>query len=235
MNRLLAELGESKVAVRSDYILPGSQETASPNRDVSEEYPLGEVIAEAGESKTGLVVFWTEEQVEVVVPPLPLRVEIHAPGAHTAPLLELLDTEYGFGIVLLRLGRYAVGVLRGDKLVASKSDTRYVKSRHRKGGSSAGRFARSRERLIRELYDKCCEVARSVFQPHQDSIDYVLLGGERHTLNAFRKRCRYVQDFGDKVLDRVLEVDRPGRRALETIGGEVWKSRVITLERERTN
>ena len=118
------------------------------------------------------------------------------------PILDVLDSRPVVGIVLLRLGRYAVAVLRGNRLLATKTDTRYVKNRHRKGGSSQRRFERSRERLVRELYDTTCRMTRSVFEPHLREIDYVMLGGERGTLNGFVKRCRLMQDLEPKTLSR---------------------------------
>ena len=123
------------------------------------------------------------------------------------------------------MGRYAVAVLRGDELIATKTDSRYVKSRHRAGGSSQRRFMRSRDRLIRELYDKTCQVARALFEPRIRELDYVLLGGERNTLNGFAKRCRTMQDLKPKTLTRLLPVDTPNQRALKTIPREIWKSR----------
>lgn len=231
LRSFLSEITESGDRWRSDYLPKGTdlrgQTTASETGCV----PLSDVVPLTGLEGTGLAVFRTDGCAVVIIPPFPLGATFHSDGVEAEPLLRMLDTEHNIGIVLLRLGRYAVGVLQGDTLVASKSATRYVKNRHRKGGSSAGRFARSRERLIRELFDKCCEVTRSVFAEHEDSIDYVLLGGEKHTLNGFRKRCAYLRGFGETVLERVLDVDRPGKQALEMIGPQVWKSRVVTLER----
>ena len=231
LRRLLADLSARPDAFRSDYLPPGAV-VGTPQTGAEAAFvSLDEVVAEAGRPATGLAVFRSAGCAVAVAPPFPPDAAHGAEGIDAAPLLRMLDTEYRIGIVLLRLGRYAVGVLRGDSLAASKTGSRYVKSRHRKGGSSAGRFARSRERLVRELFDKCCEVTRSVFAPHEKSIDYVLLGGERHTLNAFRKRCGYVREFGDALLERVLEVERPGLRALQDIAPQVWSSGVVTLSR----
>ena len=229
LRAFLAELGERADGFQSDYLPSGRaarREHTVPGNGV---LPLFHVLEAVPKTNTGLAVFRSSERAVAVAPPFPLRSALRSDGVEAGPLLDMLDTEYCVGIVLLRLGRYAVGVVQGDELIASKTGSRYVKSRHRKGGSSAGRFARSRERLVRELYDKCCEVAKSVFAPHEKAIDYVLLGGERHTLNGFRKRCRYISDFGDALLERVLEVERPGQRALDSIGAQVWRSSVVTL------
>ena len=129
------------------------------------------------------------------------------------------------------MGRYAIGVVRGDKLLASKTDTRHVKNRHRAGGSSQRRFMRSRDRLIRELYDEACSVTRRIFEPHLGTIDFVLTGGERQTINGFLKRCEFLEKSNLPVMKRLLAVERPSHKALEGIHREVWKSRVLVFER----
>ena len=200
-----------------DHLLPESEVDRSR---------AAEALAEAGSSDTGVAVFVATERTVAIEPPFPLAVDVRAVGAAPKPVLDVLDLEPVVGIVLLRLGRYAVAVLRGSKLLATKTDTRYVKNRHRKGGSSQRRFERSRERLVRELYDTTCRITRGLFEPYLQDIDHVMLGGERGTLNGFVKRCRLMQDLESKTLSRVLSVDRPNQKALESISYEVWKSRV---------
>lgn len=190
------------------------------------------VVRQVGESDTGLASFWWDTRALVVVPPFPIERDQYSQGADTGPLAELLNKNLLLGIVLLRLGRYAVGVLQDDVLVASKSGSRYVKSRHRAGGSSQRRFERSRERLIRELFDKACQVTADVLTPFDGHIDYLLKGGERHTLDGFIRRCTYLQRMAPVTLRRTLEVHRPGREALEHIQHQVWRSRVLVFTRD---
>ena len=185
-----------------------------------------EALADVGPSDTGVALFVSQGRMVAVQPPFPLAVDVRAEGISSKPILDSLDSEPVVGLVLLRLGRYAVAVLRGDKLLATKTDSRYVKNRHRAGGSSQRRFERSRERLVRELYDTTCRMTRSVFEPYLRDMDHVLLGGERGTLNGFVKRCRLMQDLEPKTLSRLLPVDRPNQKALESISYEMWKSRV---------
>ena len=177
--------------------------------------------------ETGAAVFVGAGRAAAIAPPFPLAVSGARDGVDAGPLRELLASEPMVGVVLLRLGRYAVGVLRGETLVASKTDTRYVKNRHRKGGSSQRRFERSRERLVRELFDKTCDISRQLFAPHANNMDYILLGGERHTLRAFVKRCAHLRRAEGKLLSRALSVQRPNNAALAAISREVWQSRVV--------
>ena len=238
LRRLIDEIAAEGWCERTLYLTPASYRARTGGGKVNPRWvnpsrsddDVIQVVAQTvGESDTGLALFIGERKAVVVCPPFPFEDDMSRSGFVSSPLLRLLDTKYAIGIVMLRLGRYAVGVVRGDKLVASKTAGRYMKNRHRAGGQSQRRFERSRERLIRELYDKTCETARTVFAPRANSIDYILLGGENTTLAGFTERCRLMQDWNDRILARRLAVDTPNRKALDNIAFEAWKSRVYTF------
>ena len=240
---MLAELESAGAFTSTAYLRAESRREGKPPPDLgalagpnarSLRADISEIVRQAPESDTGMVLFLGENAAMAVAPPFPVNEDIFVEGIDIAPLAELLNEDLTVGVVLLRLGRYAVGIVRGDKLLASKSGSRYVKNRHRKGGSSQRRFERSRERLIRELFDKTCQVARQILEPREDRLDYLLLGGERHTIADFEKRCEYIRRSGVEVLRRRLEIDRPGKAALEKIHREVWKSRVYEFSRGAT-
>lgn len=152
------------------------------------------------------------------------------PRWEPSPLLELLAAEYTVGVVLLRLGRFSVAVYQGEKLLSSKTDARYVKGRHRAGGSSAKRFQRIREGQMRLIYDKTCAAARAQLSPYERQMDYVFLGGERQTLNGFLKVCPYLAQFRAKTLGRRLNIRDPKRDTLEEVGRMLFESRVYPVE-----
>ncbi len=222
LRRDLAEIAASADYERSAYLTPPINAAGA---DIGARAAI-EALPDLG---TGAAVFYGSRAAVAIAPPFPIDEELRCDGVDVGPMLDLLSRDVTVGVVLLRLGRYAVGVVENDRLAASKSDTRYVKNRHRKGGSSQRRFARSRERLVRELYDKVCAVTEDVFRPYGDRIEYLLLGGERQTLLAFTKRCAYVERSGIEVLPRRLDVDRPGKAALDSIHRQVWTSRVVRL------
>ena len=237
VRRLLDEIAEDDEEIRTLYLSPGSSVPPFPTllelRSVS-QVQLGwihEVLNAVPESETGAAVFWSDDRAWVVLPPFPIGEDRTTDEVDVSGLTEVYERDVTVGVVLLRMGRYAIGVVRGDKLLASKTDTRHVKSRHRAGGSSQRRFMRSRDRLIRELYDEACTVTRRIFEPYLDSIDCVLTGGERQTINGFLKRCAFLEKSKLPVMKRLLAVDRPSHKALEGIHREVWKSRVLVFER----
>src|SRR6266511_5742869 len=82
----------------------------------------------------------TPDGVIVVRPAFGLPHEAEYEQVELAPLLDALAEDHVVGVLLASLGGYAVGVFEGERLVASKVGSRFVKGRHRKGGSSANRF-----------------------------------------------------------------------------------------------
>ena len=236
-NGVLGLLGDLEAEGCAASVYVSAQTLAS--RDFSHLLPESEdersyvsaALEESIGSDTGAAVFVSSQRIVAIRPPIPLGTDVRAAGTHTDELRRLLNSEPVIGVVLLRLGRYAVGVLKGESLVATKTDSRYMKNRHRAGGQSQRRFERSRERLIRELYDKTSEVARAVFTPYLGEMDYVLLGGERGTLNGFVKRCPLMKrELKSKTLARRLPVAQPNQKALKSMSREVWKSGVTFFD-----
>ena len=228
--RLLAMLDEMARAGRvraTLYLTPGA---ATPDTFAAAA-DVREAVRALGDPDTGVAVFWEPDSITAVAPPFPIGETAVADGLDAGPLAALLGRRLRVAVVMIRLGRYAVGVLDGDALVASKTDTRYVKSRHRKGGSSQRRFERSRERLVRELYDKTCAVASDILRPFADRLDHVLLGGEKQTVGGLLRRCDALRRLEPITLQRRLNVRKPGQVALEGVHAEVWSSRVVVLDR----
>jgi hypothetical protein len=240
--RLKKLLADEKTAARyskSLYLTPASCEAAlTEKRDgllkggVRQDHAEAVVLAKPGE--TGLCLFEGDGRHLAVVPPFPITADYEAEAFEPGPLIDLLSKDRKVLVVLARLGRYSVGMLNGDRVILSKSGTRHVKNRHRKGGSSQRRFERSRERLMREYFDKVCVEARRLIegQPGQGkNIEYVLYGGEAGTIRGLRERCDFVEKLRTPTLARLLAVDRPGHKAMQTMGAEVYSSATLELKR----
>lgn len=230
--RLLDEAAGADWVCRTIYLTADAAAQVEAGRGAraagADDEALRLAVDAAGQTDTGLALFLGKRRAIAICPPFPLSVDARRDGMDAAPLIRLLRAEFVVGVVLLRLGRYAIGVVRGERLLASKTSARYVKNRHRAGGQSQRRFERSRERLVRELYDKTCETAQTLFAPFE--IDYIMLGGEGGVLTGFAQRCRYIRQFGGKALERRLAVDQPNQKALNGIAFEVYKSRVYLFQ-----
>lgn len=211
---------------------PEARLSPGPDLGPSRACWLEEIDALAGElgSEMGAVFFWSDARRVVVLPPFSLDEACCRPACDPLPLRSLLSRPRWVGVVLLRLGRYAVGVFEGERLVDSKAGQRFVKGRHSAGGQSQQRFARIREKQAREMFDKACEVVRARFEPVERHLDHVFLGWDRHTLGAFLKRCPYLRRLEDRTMKRRLPVARPGLAALEAMPREIFKSQVLFVE-----
>ncbi len=168
----------------------------------------------------------TGDRALVIAPPFPVTESSQHESWHEEPLWSLVDADYMVGVVLVRLGRYSVAVYRGEGLASSKTDSRYVKGKHHAGGTSQLRYTRVREGQIRRLYVKVCETVRAQFEPLAGELDYVVLGGEKFTLNGFLKVCPRLDQYKDITLKRRLNVRDPKRDTLDDLGSTLHESRV---------
>jgi hypothetical protein len=83
------------------------------------------------------------------------------------------------GVLLVRRGRWAVGVFDGADLVASKVDARQVQGRTAAGGWSQQRFARRRGNQTDAVVEHAVETAHRVLLPHAASLAALFTGGDR--------------------------------------------------------
>lgn len=179
-----------------------------------------------GDSATGGVVFRGNHQIFLVVPPFPVAQKSVTGSLDTGPLKTLLAKDYVIGVVLVRLGSYAVGVCRGSKLVSSKVGTGLVHGRHRQGGSSAHRFERHRDKQIEFFLTRVCGHAREQLEPYVKSMDYLVYGGARTTILLAQKYCPFLEKLEKPVLPPLLDIPEPRHPVLETAVGRIWSSTV---------
>ena len=82
-------------------------------------------------------------------------------------------------VLLVRRGRWAVGVFDGGDLVVSKVDSRQVQGRTAAGGWSQQRFARRRGNQTDAVVEHAVETAVRVLLPHAGSVAALFTGGDR--------------------------------------------------------
>lgn len=192
---------------------------------------LAEVLSLPQSGKLGFALFDSPETAYVLMPPFQLLRTEEFTGCNFSQLLEVVNRPRHLLVILIRMGRYAAGIIDGDKIIESKSGTRYVKNRHRAGGSSQRRFERSRERLIREFYDDVCIKLKNLVEVKDHKIDSLVYGGEKDTIRGFNQRCKFVQNKKIPTLDRILEINRPGREELYRAVNEVYSCVIYKLRK----
>ena len=193
--------------------------------------PLDADIADLiRDSDTGAVLLHSLAESHLVIPPFPIDRASDNDGWNVGPLHSLLDRPRRVLVILLRLGGFSIGIFDGEKLLTSKTDSPFVKNRHRKGGSSSGRFARRREGQTRRLLDKACEALRRQVDDNQGHIDNVITGGDRQALIEFEKHCSVYKSLQPKRLQRILNVPEPRLDILKSSPRLVYSSEVVTFK-----
>jgi hypothetical protein len=189
-----------------------------------------QMIKLAAGSKTGCYVFWSQAQKCLLMPPFPTTEQQPALSVDLDRLRSRLERDHLIALVLVRLGAYAVGVARGEKLLTSKVGTGLVHGRHRQGGSSAHRFERHRDKQIEAFLNRVCGHVREQLGPYLKSLDYIVYGGARDTIQLLRKYCPLLMKLPTPELPPLLDIPDPRRAVLEAAVDRVWSSTVVEFD-----
>jgi len=190
---------------------------------------LDTLAEKAGGSPTGAAVFYLMGKGFVIWPPFPLGETVVCRGFLPGPLRSMLEKDWRLGLILVRLGRYAVAAFQGNKLLAGKAGTGLVHARHHKGGSSANRFARHRDKQMEYFFTRIEGHAKEVLGPYLGDIDYIIYGGTRDTLLKMWRQCAFFQALRPKMLNRLIPLREPRRSTFEDALGQAYSSAVYEV------
>jgi hypothetical protein len=181
--------------------------------------------------KDGEARIETPDETIVVRPPFGLAHEGAYESVELDPLFQALAADHTVAALLVRLGGYAVGVFEGERLVVSKVGSRFVKGRHKKGGSSQGRFHRRRDEQARALIEDAADVAVRVLEPWRDRVESAALGGDRTAVDQVIAARSELGWLSDRALDRFFTVPGPRRRELERLPYELYAAGLTEVSR----
>lgn len=167
------------------------------------------------------------DEALTVTPPFGLAHEGEYERVVVEPLLAALRADHGVAVLLVRLGGYALGVFEGERLVDSKVGTRFVKGRHKKGGSSANRFRRRREEQERDLIEAAAAEAARVLGPWRERVRYVALGGDRTAVSRTIAERPDLDWLTSLALERFFDVPDPRLRVLEELPYQLYAAKVV--------
>ena len=170
--------------------------------------------------------FELAESTVTVTPPFGLEHEGEYDVVVVEPLLAALAADHVVAAVLVRRGGYAIGVFDGERLVASKVGGRFVKGRHKKGGSSSNRFRLRRDEQERELVVAAAAETARVLAPWRERIERVARGGDRNAVRRVLARAEldWLQPI---ALDRFFDVPDPRLRVLEELPYQLYAAKVV--------
>jgi len=118
------------------------------------------------------------------------------------------------GVLLVRLGGFAVGVFDGAALGASKVGSRHVQGRSAAGGWSQQRFARRRAQQAEAALGAAADAATAVLVPVAAALDALVVGGDRRAVERVLADRRLATLAEVAVEPRLLDVPDPRRDVL---------------------
>lgn len=132
-------------------------------------------------------------------------------------------------VLLVRRGRWAVGVFDGKRLVVSKVDTRQVQGRTAAGGWSQQRFARRRGHQTDAVVGAAADTAARVLLPHVTDVVALFTGGDKGLVDEVLTDRRLA---GLAALRRepALDVGEPGKAVLLATPGQFRAVEVTIVE-----
>ena len=160
-------------------------------------------------------------RLTVPFPPLVVR-----EGEAYGGLLPHVVTDRRVGVLLVRLGGFAVGVAEGPRIVTSKVGSRHVQGRTAAGGWSQQRFARRREGQAKVAFGAAADVAARLLAPVAGSLDAVVVGGDRRAVDTVLGDVRLAA-LVPLVQDRRLDVPDPKLAVLQAAPA---RFRAVTID-----
>lgn len=180
-----------RFAERHDGITTGSLDDAR-----------GVVRIEAGDRS------WAE--IDVPWPPLPPEPS----GDVLRALVDHVSAARRLGLLLVRKGGYAVGVLDPQGLTQTKVGSRHVQGRTKAGGWSQQRYARRRAQQARVAYEAASDVTARILLPVVETLDGLVPGGDRQAVAAVLADPR-LRRLDGLPRGRFLDVPDPRRAVLD--------------------
>jgi hypothetical protein len=120
-----------------------------------------------------------------------------------------------WGILLVRKGGFAVALLHGDRMLASKVGQRHVQGRTKAGGQSQQRFSRRRDNQARQAYDAAAGHAHHILVLQATSrVEALVCGGDRSAVDTVLSDPR-LELLSVVRTDPWLAVPDPRRAVLE--------------------
>jgi hypothetical protein len=132
-------------------------------------------------------------------------------------------------VLLVRRGRWAVGVFEGTEVVVSKVDSRLVHGRTSAGGWSQQRFARRRANQTDAVVTAAADTAARVLLPHTAGLEALFTGGDRGLVDAVLADARLAPLAALRRAD-ALDVGEPTKAALLAAGQQLRAVAVHIVE-----
>lgn len=157
---------------------------------------------------------------------------VAATGDPVADVLAHLAVDRRIGLLLARRGGHAVGIVAGDRLVASKVGHGYVQGRTKAGGWSQQRYARRRANQTTRAADRATEDAvRVLVDEAPGPLAALVCGGDREHCNRILADRRLAEVAALWQPRTVVPVGEPRLPVLQEVAATVSGVRIALNDR----
>jgi hypothetical protein len=197
---------------------PGWIDAFGTRHGVTDEAPLAVAASRVGgaSGEESVIFVAPDGAMARCHPPFPgysERIGLSAswsPSESTSAIAAHALAQRTVGVLLVRLGGYAVGVFVGSppRLAGSKAGSRPVHGRSAAGGWSQQRFARRRDKQASAALGAAAAAAVEVWEDWATGLDAVVLGGDKRAIAELRHDARLAR-YLDLAVPRFLTVPDP--------------------------
>ena len=141
---------------------------------------------------------------------------LSATGSPIERLIDQVGAERTVGVLLVRRGGWAAGVVADGTVVAADTGGGSVQGTTKAGGWSQQRYARRRGNQTQQVWDRAAVGAVEVFAAHRSAIGALVTGGDRTGVAAVLTDERLV-DLAALVEPRFFAIGDPTRTVLDDV------------------
>jgi peptide chain release factor subunit 1 len=177
----------------------------------------------------------TDLQLWSIEPPRPLNVRLYRCDKDFVldPLLEQLEVEEVFGLIVMDRKEATLGSLSGKRIELIQKMTSGIPSKVRAGGQSSQRFHRITEGLTKDFYKRIASEAKEAFFENK-KLKGILIGGPIPTKDEFLDGEYLPTQLQEKVIGRVDigNTDESGLHELVEKAQDILASQEIIKEKK---
>ena len=138
-----------------------------------------------------------------VEPPMPLKIRLYRCDKEFVlePLIEQLEVDEIFGLLVMDRKEATIGMLEGKRIEVLQKMTSGIPSKVRAGGQSSQRFHRITEGLTKEFYKRVADEMKKIFFDNP-KLKGILIGGPIPTKDEFIDGEYLVTKLREKIIGR---------------------------------
>lgn len=140
-------------------------------------------------------------QVFYIEPPVPINLKLYRCDQRFVlyPLEDLQFDDNAYALIVIDKSEATIGVLEGNNIRVLKNLHSQYPGKYKTGGQSVQRFARIREGLAKEFYERVADAFTQKFT-YNDKIKGIIIGGPGTTKNNFVDGNHLNESFKQKII-----------------------------------